>query len=411
VLAEKGPQTGGSAEYAVFLWTAPSLEVMREVNPDGDPALGAELVAGHEQAIEWVRSLGVSVKPPVDLLGFGRGCETDMPRLLATCTQIVREAEGCEVLLGARTSSLTTRDGCVTGAEIVTKSGEVRTIHARSTVLATGGFGGDPDLRARFIHPRARDLPLRANPHSTGDGMRLGQSVGAALGKDNAGFYGHLVPSRIATKDPHGLREVSFFHSEHGVLLNLDGHRFVDETVGDHLNTLAVLEQPESRALFVADQRVHDEWMLKSYVEGIEPTDKFALAYRDGGRCAVADDLDEFEFMPEEWGYPGPAVRDALKEFNRQCERSRPSPSRARDAVALVDPPYYLTELVPAITFTFTGLLIDPEARVLDEHSTPIPGLLAAGADAGGLWCQAYAGGAAAALVFGLRAARTAVGP
>ena len=39
----------------------------------------------------------------------------------------------------------------------------------------------------------------------------------------------------------------------------------------------------------------------------------------------------------------------------------------------------------------------------------PIPGLHAAGADAGGLYARAYAGGIAAALTFGLRAARAAL--
>ena len=39
----------------------------------------------------------------------------------------------------------------------------------------------------------------------------------------------------------------------------------------------------------------------------------------------------------------------------------------------------------------------------------PIPGLLAAGADAGGVSSRAYVGGLATALVFGLQAAATAV--
>jgi predicted oxidoreductase len=77
----------------------------------------------------------------------------------------------------------------------------------------------------------------------------------------------------------------------------------------------------------------------------------------------------------------------------------------------LVDPPYYVVEVRPAITFAFGGLLIDPDARVLARDATPIPGLLAAGADAGGLWYRAYAGGIAAALVFGLCAARTSQAP
>ena len=65
-------------------------------------------------------------------------------------------------------------------------------------------------------------------------------------------------------------------------------------------------------------------------------------------------------------------------------------------------------ELIPAITFTFGGLRVDANARVLNAAGRPIPGLLAAGADIGGLWVRAYAGGAATALVFGLQAAHTA---
>ena len=71
-------------------------------------------------------------------------------------------------------------------------------------------------------------------------------------------------------------------------------------------------------------------------------------------------------------------------------------------------PPYYIIEVIPAITFTFSGLRIDPQARVLDEAGEVIPGLLAAGADAGGVFNRAYAGGLACALVFGLQAAVTA---
>jgi succinate dehydrogenase/fumarate reductase flavoprotein subunit len=410
-LVEKAPAVGGSAQYAGFLWTAPTVEVMREINPEGDPALGARVVEGYEPAIEWVRSLGVHMKEPVAVLGYGRGRETDMAGLIATCKRILREDERSELLEGTRTERLLQEDGRVVGAEVVSDSGERRRIAASSTLLATGGFGGDPELRERLIHPLARDLPLRANPYSVGDGLRLGEAVGAAFGKPNAGFYGHLVAAKAvaAAKDPHEVLELSFFHSEHSVLLNLDGRRFVDETIGDHIATLAVLEQPEARALMISDQRVHDEYMMQPYVEGVEPHDRFALAYRLGGRCAVAEDLEELEYLPDEWGYPGPAARDAVERFNRQCKEGAPDPPRRLDAAPLVDPPYYVAEVIPAITMTFSGLLVDDRARVLDESGTPIPGLLAAGGDAGGTYWRAYAGGAATALVFGLQAASTAL--
>lgn len=410
VLAEKAPTVGGSAALAGFLWTAPSEDVMRRVNPDGDPELGRRLVASYEPAIEWVQSLGVEVKDPVPLLGYGRGRQTDMAALLTTCERIVSGSERGELLLETTTERLLVENGRVCGAELVLASGERRTVRAAATVLATGGFGGDPDLRAELIHPLARDIPLRANVFSTGDGLRLGRAAGAAFGPPDAGFYGHLIPSRIPFEDPFEFVKLAFYHSEHSVLLNLRGERFVDETVGDHLNTMAVLEQPEARALLIADQRVHDQWMMGTpYVKGAETIDRFALAYKRNARCAIAEDLDELLYLPDEWGYPAEASRDALAAFNRQCLEGSPRPPRARDAEPLVDPPYYVIEVIPAITFTFGGLRIDPEARVLDEQGRPIPGLLAAGADSGGVMVRAYVGGLVNALIFGLRAAETAL--
>jgi succinate dehydrogenase/fumarate reductase flavoprotein subunit len=405
VLVEKAPAVGGSAAYARYIHTPPTVDVMREVNPGGDPKLTTRLVEGFPAGLDWVRSFGVHVGDPVSVLGYSRGCQTDMASYLLACERLVRE--NGEVLTNATAQRLLLDDGAVTGAVLRTAGGE-RTIHARSTLLATGGFGGDPELRAQHIHPLARDLPLRANVCSTGDGLRLARPAGAGFGAPGAGFYGHLIPSQVAYTNPFEFVELTFYHGEHGIIVNLDGRRFCDETLGDHLNTLEVLEQREARALMITDQRVHEQWMLTPYVEGAETNDKFKLAYQRGARAAVAEEIDEFEALPEEWGYPGETVRDALKAFNEQCASGTPSPGRARDAAPLLDPPYYVIEVIPAITHTYSGLTIDERARVLDEQGAPIPGLLAAGADAGGVSYRAYTGGLAAGLVFGLQAAATA---
>jgi len=272
-----------------------------------------------------------------------------------------------------------------------------------------GGFAGNPGLRARYLGEQARDIPLRANPHSSGRGLELGLAAGARFGKPDAGFYGHLMASGVPVTDPFRYAPMSFYHSEHGVLLNLRGERYLDETVGDQLNTIATLDQPEARALLIYDQRTHRDWMMQPYVEGVEPFDKFAAVYKAGGRCAIAESLDEFAMLPEDWGYPGEAVHAALLEFNDQARRDTHDPPRSRDSAPLAEPPYYVVEVVPAITFTFGGLLIDEDARVLGPDDEPIRGLLAAGADAGGLYHRAYAGGLAPALVFGLRASDSAL--
>jgi succinate dehydrogenase/fumarate reductase flavoprotein subunit len=395
MVVEAGGDVGGSARFAGYAWTAPSYEVMAEQNPHGDPALKHALVDRFPAGVEWIRSIGVDVGPAQRILSFGRGHRFDTNHYVDTCRRLIRE--GGELLLDADTSWLTTEAGAVTGAEL----SNGRQVRARSTLLATGGLQGDHELRAAHVHPSAGRMQLRANPNSSGRGYRLATEVGAATGTENAGFYGHLVPSGVAFADPADFVDLSLYYSEHALLFNLANKRFVDETLGDHLTAMALLEQPESRGLLVADARVFRDWVLGSYVEGAVAVDKFALASRRGGRAGLAEDLDDLANLPAEWGYEGTAIRDEVVRYNEK-------PARALDSLPLDEPPYYVIETESAITFSFHGIRIDDRARALRPDGEPLPGLLAAGADAGGLWHRAYAGGLAAALVFGLTAAETA---
>nr|WP_236055480.1 FAD-binding protein [Streptomyces sabulosicollis] len=324
------------------------------------------------------------------------------------CRQLIRRGGGT-VLLETRAERLVVEDGGVTGAELRLADGTRTRVRARSTLIATGGFQGDTELRATHVHPRAGDMRLRSNPFSRGGGYRLATGAGAATGHDDAGFYGHLIPSGVPFTDPADFVDLSLYYSEHALLFNVANDRFVDETLGDHLTAMALLEQPEGRGLLIADARVFRDWVVGSYVEGAVAVDKFALAGKRGGRVGLAEDLDELAYLPEEWGYRGDAVRDAVELFNERAAAGlEPAPGRKLDRLPLDEPPYYVIEAVPAITFPFHGVRIDDRARVLGGDGEPLPGLLAAGSDTGGLWHRAYAGGIASALVFGLTAADTA---
>ncbi|MFJ8111333.1 FAD-binding protein [Streptomyces sp. NPDC096132] len=408
VVTEIGDEVGGSARYAGYAWTAPSHEVMERHNPRGETSLKNALVDRFADGITWIRDTGVDVKGAQPILGFGQGHQFDTNHYLDTCRRLVT-ASGGEVLTATDTERLLLEDGAVTGAELVTGDGTRRVVRAASTLLATGGFQGDTELRNKFVHPHADRMELRSNPHSRGAGYRLAASAGASTGSNGAGFYGHLIPSGIPFADPSDFVALSLYYSEHALLLNLHSRRFTDETLGDHLTTMALLEQPESRGLLIADSRVFRDWVVGSYVQGAVAVDKFALAAGRGGLVGFAESLDELDCLPEEWGYDGPAVRAAVEEFNAlTVAGEEPTPGRRLDRTPLDRPPYYVVEAVPAITFPFHGVRIDDRARVLGEDGRPVAGLLAAGSDTGGLWHRAYAGGIASALVFGLVAAETA---
>jgi succinate dehydrogenase/fumarate reductase flavoprotein subunit len=405
-VVEVGDDVGGSARFAGYAWTAPDREVMARHNPHGDPALREALVDGFAGGVDWIRSVGVTVGPAQPILGFGQGHKFDTNHYLDTCKRLVLE-NGGKLLLRTETEELLTEGGQVAGIR-VRGPGGAADIRTKNTLLATGGFQGSKDLLARYVHPEAGSMPLRSNPNSVGAGLRLAQQIGAATGADGAGFYGHLIPAGVEFRDSGDFVDLSLYYSEHALLFNTAGHRFVDETLGDHLTTMALLEQPGGRGLLVADARVHREWMVASYVEGAVAVDKFTLASKRGGRVGVAEDLSEFEYLPDEWGYDGLAIAEQIADFNNRARNQDPLiPGRSHDALPLDEPPYYLIEAAPAITFPFYGVNIDARARVLDPSGTPVGGLLAAGSDTGGLWNRAYAGGLATALVFGLAAGET----
>ena len=407
LVVEVSDDVGGSARFAGYAWTAPSREVMDEVNPRGDESLKHALVDRFADSVEWIRSIGVEAKDAVPILGFGRGHQFDTNQYVDSCRRSVAEGGG-EVRLRTRTRRLLTSDGRVVGAELEAADGTVEQVRARWTLLATGGFQADQGMLAEKVHPQAARMQLRSNPHSNGAGYRLATEVGAATGVEDAGFYGHLVPTQIPFADSSDFVDLSLYYSEHALLFNLRNERFTDETLGDHLTTMTLLEQPEARGLLVADARVHRDWIVGSYVEGAVAIDKFAVANRRGGRCGLAESLEELDYLPEEWGYDGPSIRVAVEQFNKDAAGGLVEPGRALDCQPLDEGPWYVIECEPAVTFPFHGVRIDDRARVLGVDGSPVPGLLAAGSDTGGLWVRAYAGGLATALVFGLSAAVTA---
>ncbi|WP_224401881.1 FAD-dependent oxidoreductase [Pseudonocardia sp. ICBG1034] len=403
VLVDRAPDLGGSARYAGYLWTAATPEVMAEVNPGGSPELRDAVVAGFPAALDFVRGLGVDLGPAVPVLRYGTGHRIDTGAFVAACRR--RVAGAGEILLDARTERLLTHPtGRVAGARIVTADGTRQDVTATTTLLATGGFPADPDLRAELVHPRARDIAARSTPWSTGDGLRLATAAGARVTGSGGGFYGHLVPAGVHLT-PELYVEAALYYSEHALLFNLAGDRFVDESLGDHLTTIALVDQPECRGLLVTDARGHRERVRAPYVAGGPANDKFELARRRGARCVVAGSAEDFAHVPPEWGYDGPRI---AAEIARLASGGRPRPPRSVLPRPLDEPPYYVVEATAAITFPFAGIDTDGRGRVRSSGGGVLDGLYAAGADVGGLYRNAYAGGLAPAVVLGLAAADAA---
>jgi succinate dehydrogenase/fumarate reductase flavoprotein subunit len=408
IVIEKAQQTGGSALLSGgVLWTATSPDRMR-LYSGGCPNLGAVVLKNYGLGLAWMRRRGVEISAAVPVL-HGRGYQIDILDHLRGCRHLV-EQHGGHVVVGTDTQALLQSEtGSVTGARIGHAEGVIDIV-AKATILATGGYQNSAELRAKYIHPNARDkLLTRTNPVSSGDGLRLGMAVGAAE-RPSGGFYGHLVSESPDWGDPRLFTMLTQYHSEKALLLNEDGMRFCDESLGDHTNTKPVVEQRNARAICFWDSHIHQTYATTAVVKGTEAIDKMKLALEHGARGIVADSLDDVGKFAAVQGFNGAQLCRSIHEYNETCRLSWETlePPRAENFGALDKPPFYALIVRPAITATHGGLRIDEGAHVLKENGARVPGLFAAGADAGGIYGTGYAGGLALALAYGMEAARSA---
>lgn len=409
LIVEKAKEIGGSAKEALYIWTVPDPRVLRGWD-DGDPRLARVIFQHFAEAVEWMHKREVVQYGPTPVL-HGRGYQIDIPKHQRLCAKAIQSSGGY-VTMGAQVQDpILGSDGRVEGARFIVE-GELIEVRARWTVLATGGYQADPELRSQRIHANARSIPLRSNPHSTGDGIRFGFQAGGTWAGENPGFYGHLVssPPDISWDKPSTFADLAQYHSDFSLLFNEDGHRFTDESQGDFRSSNMLVFENNARGLLVWDEHVQREHVMKSFVYGVEPINKLVLALEHGAHGAKISSLDEIEKVASPWGFDGKTIVRNLLEYNRAVQEcpEKLKPPRAYDLRPMDELPYYVLVVEPAITFTHGGLWVDDHARVLNRQGEPIPGLLAAGADAGNIFKLGYAGGIALATTFALRAVRTA---
>ena len=201
------------------------------------------------------------------------------------------------------------------------------------------------------------------------------------------------------------------YHSEQSLLVNLRGERFTDESLGDETNAQAVARQPEALGFLLFDETVYRKYAIRTNLTGARSSDTFFGSKALGAPAATAHTVDELANAMQCWGLHGPGVVESVRQFNAAVASGTSANlrvSRRSKANALTQPPYYALGVTPGISFTLGGLRINTDAQVLDTAGRPIEGLYAAGADAGGIHNEQYAGGLCLGLVFGRRAAEHA---
>jgi tricarballylate dehydrogenase len=302
--------------------------------------------------------------------------------------------------------------GAVVGVTAKSPAGK-EDIEAGAVVLACGGFESNPRMRAAYLGPNWDIAKVRGTPYNTGEGLQIALDVGALP-------YGHWSGCHAVAWDaaapPSGDLELTNLLTKQsypiGIVVNAEGRRFVDEGADFRNFTYAkygaeILRQPGGLAYQLFDAKTEpllrqDEYTAPG-VSRFEARTIRDLAEKMGlDPDALEQTVEGFNaaVLPGEFN---PAIKDG-----KRTEGIRPPKSNW--AQPLDSPPFYGFAVTCGITFTFGGLGIDEDARVLDQSGQPIPGLHAAGELVGGLFYHNYPGGSGltSGAVFGRRAGRSA---
>lgn len=380
-----------------------------------EPAVVRALAENCGPTVDWLEDLGVEFDERLMTSGEEKLARMHITKgeghaVVATLARHAK-AVGVEIAFGMQVDRLVVREGEVRGVAV---GDDV--LETSAVVLATGGFGANRKLVEKYLPKLAEDewyWYIGADT-STGSAFTLGAQVDAQV-------VGHGNAARLITPNFGNILEGGYLP---GWLLvvNGEGRRFYDET-SSYSVTAPIVDGQPAPVWAVFDEAAKEA----SSPATVEATKKVSVGKRDGrAQKWVRRMLDEqvergtvlraesLHALAQQMDVPRERFLATVERYNADCSTGGDSQFLKKSEVlrALVTPPYYATELrLSHVAVTAVGLRIDSDARVVDDHGHPVPGLFAAGECTGGVVGETYVGSGNSitnAFVFGRIAGRSA---
>lgn len=299
---------------------------------------------------------------------------------------------------------LVVEDGRVTGVVAQQNGDDLRIRARKAVVLATGSYNRNAALTERFneIHSGKSVLP----PTIEGDGLTVAGEIGAAI-KFTPMFQQDLVYAIPGEAHDGGPLYRGATNNEsgfpHSILVNLDGDRFADESIGQEVGV--ALRNFDTRrhcypnvpCFLVFDQTYMNKYGLGSILPGSEAPEWLtrrdtiegladALGVNSDGLVSTVQRFNGFaragkdeDFGRGEFPFANSVSGDLT---------NKPNPNMG----PLEQPPYYGLPLTPTATSS-AGLMTNENAQVLHLRGYPIPGLYACGSTAAHYYGIGYQAG------------------
>jgi fumarate reductase flavoprotein subunit len=421
VAFEKGATTGGTGNMGMGPFGVESrLQKLKQMGPTRDEAfhlfmeythwrVDAQLVRAYidksATTIGWLESLGVEFVEPATYFPGGQftwhlvkpATGHPGPMSSATMMKVLTDKAkelGVKILLQTPVKKILKSGDRVTGVLAEDRSGEPVEASAKAVIVATGGFGDNPEMIKKYTgFEWGKDLFSFRIPGMVGEGIRMAWEVGAAPTEMNM----EMIYGMPGEWDPR-LHET--FRQPH-LMVNLLGERFLNEAIMPNTTFTgnAIARQKKRSAFLVFDETIkrHMETVGYDEVSVVFPftkvdnldallKDAFAKGYQD---VFVAGSLEE---LAEKTGIDAEGLKATVEAYNGHCASGfDPIFNKKHQFLRpLLEPPFYAARHLPSAYGSLGGIKINHRTEVLNKEWQKIGGLYAAGTDACTIYGDSY---------------------
>lgn len=307
------------------------------------------------------------------------------------------------VWLNTHVKQLIVEDGRVVGVAAEREGRPIRIRAKRGVVLAAGGFAHNKEMREKYQQSPITTEWTSANPANTGDAIRMGLELGAAVDLMEEAWWG---PSSVPPVGPphFHLAERSLPGS---IIVDSAGKRFANEAASyiDVVHAMYEHNRPDAVSIpahFIIDRRTRNRFFFGM----IMPVQPFPKEYRESGYVKTANTL---EGLAAKTGIDPQGLLETVARFNEFARTGKdldfhrgenaydryygdasvkPNPCLG----TIEKPPFYAVEMIPGDLGTKGGLVTDEHARVLREDGSPIEGVYAIGNTGSAVMGDTYPG-------------------
>lgn len=313
---------------------------------------------------------------------------------------------GAEILTETPAVQLLGSDGAVTGVIARGKDGNAIQINAKAVVMGAGGYPCNREMietytGSRFYEgddPMKRDNSYFGTEGRTGDGILMGQALGADLFRIGAVMADFSAIGGTRMDEENVCRNVLLVAPV--LIVNESAKRFTSEALINDFVAWGESMTTQARNFNICDY----DFVVRQSKGVIADCSGVAVkgtpypnAVEEIDAAIEADDLmiwkaDTIEELAEKMGLDPVTLKDTVDHYNEMCEAGLDTDfcKETEYLIPVKTAPFYGVETHPMYMTTVGGLRIDERARVVDEPGNVIKGLYATGSDAGGLYGYSY---------------------